>query len=39
MGQGTHTDVVTASALAFVNALNRLDYRRRFRQLAPEEGP
>jgi 2-isopropylmalate synthase len=39
MGQGVHTDVVMASALAFINALNRLDYRRRHRRVADVEGP
>jgi 2-isopropylmalate synthase len=39
MGQGVHTDVVTASALAFINALNRLDYRRRHRRATDVEGP
>jgi 2-isopropylmalate synthase len=39
MGQGVHTDVVMASALAFINALNRLDYRRRHRRAAAVEGP
>ena len=31
-GQGSHTDIIQASALAYVNALNKLDYRRQFRQ-------
>ena len=31
-GHGVHTDVVTASALAFVNALNRLEMWDRYRQ-------
>ena len=26
-GQGVHTDIIMASALAYVNALNKLDYR------------
>ncbi len=29
VGQGTHSDVIMASAKAYVNALNRLDYRKR----------
>jgi 2-isopropylmalate synthase len=38
-GQGAHTDIIQASALAFVNALNKLEYRRaHYRQLEPE-GP
>ena len=28
-GQGVHTDIIMASALAYVNALNKLDYRHR----------
>lgn len=39
MGQGVHTDVIMASALAFINALNRLDYRRRYRQVTAVQGP
>ncbi len=31
-GQGVHTDVIMASALAYVNALNKLDARQRGRQ-------
>jgi 2-isopropylmalate synthase len=31
-GQGSHTDVIQASALAYVNALNKLEYRRQYRQ-------
>ena len=31
-GQGSHTDIIQASALAYVNALNKLDYRRQHRQ-------
>jgi 2-isopropylmalate synthase len=30
-GQGSHTDIIQASALAYVNALNKLEYRRQFR--------
>jgi 2-isopropylmalate synthase len=29
-GQGAHTDIIQASALAYVNAMNRLEYRRLF---------
>jgi 2-isopropylmalate synthase len=28
MGQGSHTDIIQASALAYLNALNKLEYRR-----------
>ncbi len=38
-GKGVHTDVIMASALAYVNALNRLDYRRRHRKQLRAEGP
>src|SRR6266850_98674 len=31
-GQGSHTDIIQASALAYVNALNKLEYRRQYRQ-------
>ncbi len=34
-GQGNHTDIIQASALAYVNALNKLAYRRQFRQQVP----
>ena len=27
-GQGAHTDIIQASALAYINALNKLEYRR-----------
>jgi 2-isopropylmalate synthase len=39
MGQGVHTDIIMASALAFVNALNKLEYRRRHRPDLRVEGP
>ncbi|MFQ5428533.1 MAG: alpha-isopropylmalate synthase regulatory domain-containing protein, partial [Thermodesulfobacteriota bacterium] len=29
LGQGAHTDIILASAKAYVNALNRLEYRKR----------
>jgi 2-isopropylmalate synthase len=32
MGQGSHTDIIQASALAYVNALNKLEYRRQYRR-------
>jgi 2-isopropylmalate synthase len=31
-GLGSHTDIIQASALAYVNALNKLEYRRQYRQ-------
>ena len=34
-GQGNHTDIIQASAHAYVNALNKLAYRRQFRQQVP----
>lgn len=33
-GQGVHTDIIIASARAYVNALNKLDYRHRHHQRA-----
>ena len=39
-GQGAHTDIIQASALAFINALNKLESRRsRYQGLEGEEGP
>jgi 2-isopropylmalate synthase len=38
-GQGVHTDIIMASALAYVNALNKLDYRHRHHQRVAEVGP
>jgi 2-isopropylmalate synthase len=38
-GTGVHTDIIMASALAYVNALNKLDYRRRHHQRRIGEGP
>jgi len=38
-GQGAHTDIIQASAQAFVNALNKLEYRRSHRQKLRGEGP
>ena len=37
-GQGAHTDIVMASALALVNALNRLEGRVQAAVLRPAEG-
>jgi len=39
MGQGAHTDIIMASALAFLNALNKLEYRRRYTERLRGEGP
>jgi 2-isopropylmalate synthase len=38
-GQGSHTDVIMASALAFVNALNKLEHRKRYQQQLRNVGP
>jgi 2-isopropylmalate synthase len=38
-GQGAHTDIIQASALAFVNALNKLEYRRSHYRQVETEGP
>jgi 2-isopropylmalate synthase len=38
-GQGAHTDIIQASALAFVNALNKLEYRRAHYRQVEHEGP
>jgi 2-isopropylmalate synthase len=38
-GQGAHTDVIMASALAFVNALNKLEHRKRHAQQLRNVGP
>jgi 2-isopropylmalate synthase len=39
-GQGAHTDIIMASALAYVNALNKLEYSRaRFKPAVADEGP
>jgi 2-isopropylmalate synthase len=38
-GQGAHTDIIQASALAYVNALNKLRHRQsRYREV-PDQGP
>jgi 2-isopropylmalate synthase len=39
LGKGAHTDIIMASALAYINALNRLEYRKHYRQLVEREGP
>jgi 2-isopropylmalate synthase len=38
-GQGAHTDIIMASALAFLNALNKLEYRKRYTERVRVEGP
>jgi len=38
-GQGAHTDIIMASALAYINALNKLEGRKQYRQLVEREGP
>jgi len=38
-GQGAHSDIVMASALALVNALNRLKAREASAAARPVEGP
>lgn len=38
-GKGAHTDIIMASALAYINALNKLEYRKQYRQLVAREGP
>ena len=38
-GQGAHTDIIMASALALLNALNKLEYRKRYADRARVAGP
>src|SRR5437016_13772191 len=38
-GQGAHTDIIMASALAYINALNKLEGRKHYRQSVEREGP
>ena len=38
-GQGSHTDIIMASALAYINALNKLAGRKHYRQVVEKEGP
>jgi 2-isopropylmalate synthase len=38
-GQGVHTDIIMASALAYLNALNRLEVRKERYRRPREEGP
>jgi 2-isopropylmalate synthase len=37
-GQGVHTDIIMASALAYINALNKLELRRRHYRRSGENG-
>ena len=38
-GQGAHTDIIMASALAYINGLNKLEGRKHYRQVVGREGP
>jgi 2-isopropylmalate synthase len=38
-GQGAHTDIIMASALAYVNGLNKLEGTKHYRQVVEKEGP
>ena len=38
-GQGVHTDIIMASALAYINALNKLENRRRYERNLATKGP
>src|SRR6266545_4510015 len=38
-GQGSHTDIIMASALAYINALNKLEGRKHYRRVVETEGP
>jgi len=38
-GQGSHTDIIMASALAYINALNKLEGRKHYRHVVEQEGP
>ena len=38
-GQGAHTDIIMASALALLNALNKLEYRKRYTDRGRVGGP
>lgn len=38
-GQGAHTDIIVASALAYLSALNKLEYLRTYRPVDSEHGP
>ncbi|MFQ5682819.1 MAG: 2-isopropylmalate synthase [Candidatus Binatia bacterium] len=38
-GQGAHTDIIMASALAYINALNKIESRKNYRKLVERGGP
>src|SRR5690349_10560381 len=38
-GQGSHTDIIMASALAYINALNKLAGRKHYHQEVEKQGP
>jgi hypothetical protein len=38
-GQGSHTDIIMASALAYINALNKLAGRKHYHQEVERQGP
>jgi 2-isopropylmalate synthase len=38
-GQGVHTDIIMASAMAYINALNKLENRRRHYGRSSGKGP
>lgn len=35
IGQGAHTDIIVASAMAYINALNKMEYRKKRRRRGP----
>jgi 2-isopropylmalate synthase len=39
IGQGAHTDIIMASALAYLAAVNKLEYLRTYRPVDSEHGP
>jgi 2-isopropylmalate synthase len=39
IGQGADSDIIVASARALINALNKLEYRRRTQETAEMEKP
>lgn len=38
-GKGAHTDIIIASALAYIHALNKQEYRKHYRQIVERQGP
>ena len=38
-GKGAHTDIIIASAMAYIHALNRQEYRKHYRQIIERQGP